>query len=153
MANSYTQLYTQLVFAVKYREALILPDWEGQLYRYITGIIQNRKHKLMAINGMPDHIHIFISMNPDDAISDLVREVKKASTDFIKAQKLCPFKFQWQAGYGAFSYSKSHSPKVIRYVLNQKEHHRKKTFREEYIALLKAFEVAYQDQYLFDFFD
>lgn len=153
MANTYTQLYTQLVFAVKYRQALISPNWEEQLYRYITGIIQNRKHKMMAINGMPDHIHIFLSMHPSDSISDLVRETKKASTEFIKQEKLSPLKFQWQAGYGAFSYSKSHANRVINYILNQKEHHRKKTFREEYHTFLKAFSIEYQEEYLFNFFD
>ena len=107
----------------------------------------------MAINGMPDHIHIFVSMHPAESVALLVQEVKKASTDFIKEKKFAGHRFQWQAGYGGFSYSKSHAERVVRYVLDQKAHHRKKTFREEYLALLKAFEIEYQEDYLFDFFD
>jgi putative transposase len=153
MANTYTQLYTQFIFAPKSRQALIRSEWENELYKYVTGIVQNRKNKLMAINGMPDHIHIFVSMHPSESPSDLVREIKKASTDYIKKEKLSPHKFQWQEGFGAFSYSKSQKDRVVQYVLNQKEHHRKRSFREEYLAFLKAFEIEYQEKYLFDFFD
>lgn len=152
MANAYTQLYTQLVFAVKYRQALIRPDWEKHLYQYITGIVQNRRHKMMAINGMPDHIHIFVGMHPAESVSSLVQEIKKASSIFVKEKKFTSHRFQWQAGYGAFSYSKSHAHRVVNYVLKQKEHHYKKSFREEYLELLRAFEVEYQAEYLFDFF-
>ena len=153
MANTYTQLYTQFIFAPKSRQALVRSEWENELYKYVTGIVQNRKNKLMAINGMPDHIHIFVSMHPSESPSDLVREIKKASTDYIKKEKLSPHKFQWQEGFGAFSYSKSQKDRVVQYVLNQKEHHRKRSFREEYLAFLKAFEIEYQEKYLFDFFD
>lgn len=153
MANTYTQLYIQLVFAVKYRQALILPSWEAQLYRYITGIVQNRRHKLMAINGMPDHIHILVSMHPTDQISLLVQEVKKASTHFINQEGFTPKAFLWQGGFGAFSYSQSHVGRVVKYILRQKQHHGGKTFREEYLQLLQNYEIEYQDPYLFDFFD
>jgi putative transposase len=153
MANAYTQLYTQFVFAVKNRQALIRPEWEEQLFRYITGIVQNRRHKMMAINGMPDHIHIFVSMHQAESVALLIQEVKKASTAFIKDEKLTRHHFQWQTGYGAFSYSKSHAQRVVNYVLRQKQHHRKKTFREEYLELLAAFEIEYQPEYLFDFFE
>lgn len=153
MANTYTQLYTQFIFAPKFRLALIRPEWEDELYKYVTGIVQNRNNKMMAINGMPDHVHIFISMHPTESPSTLVREIKKASTDFIKKEKLSPQKFQWQEGFGAFSYGKSQKERVVQYVRNQKEHHRKRSFREEYLALLKAFEIDFKTEYLFDFFD
>jgi putative transposase len=153
MANTYSQIYIQVVFAVKNRNNMILPSWEEELYKYITGIVQNKGQKMLAINGMPDHIHIFFGMKPDCCISDLVREIKKSSTDFIKEQRFTTLKFQWQNGFGAFSYSNSSIDNVVRYVLNQKSHHQKKTFREEYIDFLEKFEIDYNDAYLFDFFD
>jgi REP element-mobilizing transposase RayT len=153
MANTYSQIYIQVVFAVKNRNNMILPSWEEELYKYITGIVQNKGQKMLAINGMPDHIHIFFGMKPDCCISDLVREIKKSSTDFIKEHRFTTLKFQWQNGFGAFSYSKSSIDNVVRYVLNQKSHHQKKTFREEYIDFLEKFEIDYNDAYLFDFFD
>lgn len=150
MADHFTQLHIQIIFAVKYRAALIQPDWEVELYKYITGIIQKRDHKMLAINGMPDHIHFFIGLNPKEAISNLVQETKKASDTFIKDNGFTKHNFQWQSGYGAFSYSHSAIDNVVKYILNQKEHHRKKSFKEEYLAFLKAFEIDYDDQYLFD---
>ncbi len=150
MANHFTQLHVQIIFAVKYRAALINSKWETELYKYLTGIIQERGHKMLAINGMPDHIHIFIGLNPNESISNLVRETKKASTNFIKEKKFTKNKFQWQGGYGAFSYSHSAIDRVVKYVLNQKQHHKKKTFQSEYLAFLKAFEIEYKDEYLFD---
>jgi REP element-mobilizing transposase RayT len=150
MADHYTQLHIQIVFAVKYRASLIESEWEDELYKYITGIMKQRGHKMLAINGMPDHIHIFIGLNPNESISDLVREVKKASNDFIKMRRFTKYKFQWQSGYGAFSYSHSAIDRVVKYILNQKEHHRKKTFKEEYLAFLNAFEIEYKKEYLFD---
>src|SRR5699024_7989751 len=146
------QLHIQLIFAVKYREALIRPEWESDLYKYITGIIQSREHKMLAINGMPDHVHIFIGLNPNESISDLIRETKKASTNFIKANKFAKHQFQWQGGYGAFSYSHSAIDNVVKYIRNQKEHHKKKDFKEEYLAFLKAFEIEFKEEYLFDWF-
>jgi putative transposase len=153
MANTYTQLYIQIVFSVKNRKALIANEFEERLYQYITGIIRKRKNKLIAINGMPDHIHIFIGLDPSQCLSDLVREIKKASTNKINELKLTKGKFEWQAGYGAFTYSASHIDKVVKYILNQKNHHKKKSFKTEYLQLLKAFEIEYNDQYLFDWFD
>ena len=153
MSSTFSQIHIQIVFAVKYRQALILPTWEDELYKYITGIITNKGQKLLAINGMPDHIHILIGMKPSCCLSDLVREVKKASTEFIKEMKFTPSNFRWQEGFGAFSYSRKQIDTVVRYILNQKEHHRKKKFRQEYLEFLKEFEVEYNEQYLFDWLD
>ena len=153
MPGTYSQIHIQIVFAVKSREALILSTWENELYKYITGIITNKGQKLLAINGMPDHIHILIGMKPSCCLSDLVREVKKASTEFIKEMKFTPSNFRWQEGFGAFSYSRTQVDTVVRYILNQKEHHRKKIFRQEYLEFLKKFEVEYNEQYLFEWLD
>jgi putative transposase len=151
--STYSQIYIQIVFAVKYREALIHASWEDELFKYITGTIQNKGQLLIAINGMPDHIHILIAMKPSCCLSDLVREVKKSSTEFIKEKKLVARKFQWQEGFGAFSYSQSALDNVINYIKNQKQHHRKKTFRQEYMEFLEAFDIEYKEQYLFEWFD
>lgn len=153
MANTYTQLRTQLIFAVKGRESLIPKKHKDQIEKYITTLIQNRKHKLLAIYCMPDHIHIFIGQHPAQSISDLVEEIKTASSKFIKKQSWMPFGFAWQLGFGAFSYSKSQTDAVVKYVLNQEEHHRIKTFQEEYIDFLEKFGVEYNPKYLFDFYD
>ncbi|MGB3198419.1 MAG: IS200/IS605 family transposase, partial [Saprospiraceae bacterium] len=120
MPSTFSQIYIQVIFAVKGRNSLIHSSWEEELYKYITGIIRNKKQKLLAINGMPDHIHFFIGMKPTCCLSDLVREIKKSSNEFIKEKKLCKFKFQWQEGYGAFSYSHSSLDNVIDYINNQK---------------------------------
>jgi REP element-mobilizing transposase RayT len=152
MADVFSQLYIQTVFAVKHRQALIRPEWEENLYKYISGIIQNRGHKMLAIGGMPDHIHIFFGLKPAEAISDLVREVKKASNDYIKDEGFSPFKFDWQAGYGAFSYSRSHMDSVCKYILSQKEHHKKRTFEEEFFKILHDFQVEINNKKMFDFF-
>lgn len=153
MSSTYSQIYIQIVFAVKGRQSLIKESWEEELYKYITGIVQNKEQKMLAINGMPDHIHIFIGMKPSCNISDLVREIKKSSNSFINEKKFCSSKFEWQEGYGAFSYSHSALDNVINYIANQKEHHKKRTFREEYIEILKNFEVYYKDEYLFDWIE
>jgi putative transposase len=150
MANTYTQLYVQIVFAVQGRISLIRPNWEDELYKYITGIVQNRKHKMLAINGMPDHIHIFLGINPNESISELVREIKKASNSYINERKLSNSPFQWQSGYGAFSYNRADIDTVVKYVMNQKIHHSKKSFKDEYIELLKDFEIEFKEQYLFE---
>jgi REP element-mobilizing transposase RayT len=126
---------------------MIHSSWEEELYKYISGIVRNKEQKMLAINGMPDHIHFFIGMKPSCYLSDLVREVKKSSTEFIKEKKLS--KFNWQKGYGAFSYSHSQIDSVIKYIMNQKEHHKKQTFREEYIDFLKKFEIEFKEDYLF----
>ena len=153
MSSTYSQIYIQIVFAVKHRECLIRYSWEEELYKYITGILTNKQQKLLAINGMSDHIHIFIGMRPSCCLSDLVREVKKASTEFIKENNFTKSKFSWQEGFGAFSYSHSSIENVIKYIMNQKEHHKVKSFKEEYYAYLKEFEIAYKDEYLFEWID
>ncbi len=149
MPGTYTQVYIQIVFAVKYREAKISHEWEDQLYKYITGIVTQQSHKLIAINGMPDHIHIFIGMKPSTSLSDLVRDIKRSSTDFIKNEKLTK-NFRWQGGFGAFSYSQSHIENVYNYIMNQKIHHKKVTFKDEYMDFLEKFHVEYDEKYLFD---
>ena len=152
MADVFSQLYIQTVFAVKNRKSLIHPDWENDLYRYATGIIQNRGNKLLAIGGMPDHIHIFIGFKPSESLSELVREIKISTDDYIREHKLSKSKFEWQAGYGAFSYSRSHRDAVCKYILNQKEHHRKRTFDAEFMKILKDFEIDIEKKRMFDFF-
>jgi len=146
--STFTQLYIQIVFGVKHRQALIDPAWEDELYKYMTGIIQQKGQKLIAINGTRDHVHILIGMKPTCALSDLVRELKKASSVFIREKNFSRYKFEWQEGFGAFSYSHSSLDNVIRYIDNQKEHHRKSTFKEEYIEFLKKFNVDYKLEYL-----
>lgn len=150
MANTYTQLDIHVVFAVKYRAALIDPSWEATLFKYITGIVQGKGQKMLAIGGMPDHIHFLVGMEPDCCISDLVREVKKASTEFVNENAFAPSKFQWQGGFGAFSCSKSHRDRVIPYILNQREHHKKRSFKSEFYALLRRYEIEFKDEYLFE---
>ena len=151
--STYSQIYIQIIFAVKSRDSLINPSWEEELYKYISGIIKNKEQKMLAINGMPDHIHFFIGMKPFCCLSDLVREVKKSSSDFIKEKKLSKYKFQWQEGYGAFSYSHSNLDNVIRYIENQKNHHKKQTFKDEYIEFLTKFEIEFKNEYLFEWID
>jgi len=149
MANTYTQLHIQLVFAVKYRAALIEKKWNDRLYKYITGIVQENEHKMLQLNGMPDHIHIFLGVRPNQAISSLVQNIKVESSKWIKAEGFCKSPFAWQEGFGAFSYSKSHVQDVIRYIQNQEAHHQKENFLEEYRRLLKTFEIDYDEQYIF----
>ena len=153
MSDTYTQLYIQLVFAVKGRNNFIQNDWEEELYKYITVVVQTDRHKMLAINGMPDHIHIFLGLNPAIAISDLVKDIKRASNNWIKEKEFVKIKFEWQSGYGAFSYGKSQIDQVCKYILNQKIHHAKFSFKEEYIGLLKLFEIDFKDEYLFEFYD
>ncbi len=153
MANTYSQIYIQIVFAVQGRQNLIRKENKVELHKYITGIIRNNKQKLLAINCMPDHTHIFIGLNPDIHISNLVRDIKSNSSRFINEKRFLKGKFSWQEGFGAFSYSHSHLDKVVKYVLNQEEHHKKKTFKEEYIELLKKFNVEYNPKYVFEFYD
>ncbi len=150
MANTFTQLYIQIVFSVRSRASLIKDQWRENLHRYITGIVQNKGHKMLAINSMPDHIHIFVSMKPDAALSDLVRDIKSNSSKWINDEKSKHVKFEWQEGYGAFSYSHSQIGDVISYIRNQQEHHRKKPFREEYLDFLRKFGISYDPKYLFD---
>lgn len=153
MSSTYSQIYIQIVFAVKGRQSLINSNWEEELYKYITGIVQNKDQKMLAINGMPDHIHILIGMRPSCCLSDLVREIKKSSNNFINANNFCISKFEWQEGFGAFSYSHSALDNVIAYIKNQKQHHYKTTFKDEYLDFLKKFQVEYKDEYLFDWLE
>ena len=149
MSNTYTQLQIHLVFALKYRAAMIQKEWKDRLHQYITGIIQNNEHKMLQINSMPDHIHIFIGMRPHQAISALVQNVKAESSKWIKENKFCKSSFAWQEGFGAFSYSKTHVADIIRYIQNQEAHHKKETFLDEYRKMLKAFEIDYDERYIF----
>ena len=153
MVGTYSQIYIQVVFAVKYRESLIHHSWEEELYMYISGIIRNKEQKMLAINGMPDHIHIFIGMKPTCCLSDLVREIKKSSNEFINEKKFSKSKFQWQAGFGAFSYNHSSLDYVIKYIQNQKQHHQKQIFRDEYKEFLNTFQIEHKDEYLFKWMD
>jgi putative transposase len=149
MANTYTQLYVQLVFAVKHRQSLIKEVLRTDLQKYISGIISNQNHKILAIYVMPDHCHILVGLNPKDSISDLVRTIKSNPSKWVNETNLVKHRFQWQEGYGAFTYGQSQIPNVIQYVLNQKEHHRKKTFKEEYSDFLKNFNIEHDEKYLF----
>jgi putative transposase len=153
MAGTFSQIYIQVVFAVKGRNCLIRPNWEEDLYKYMTGIVQAKNQKMLAINGMSDHIHIFIGMRPSCCLSDLIREVKKSSTEFINSRKFNNYKFQWQEGYGAFSYHHSSLDNVCHYILNQKNHHRNKTFKEEYMGFLKEFNIDFKHEYLFEWIE
>ncbi len=149
MANTYTQLYIHVVFAVRNRQSLIHPDWEEKIYKYITGIVTNQGHKLLAINGMPDHLHILIGMKPVQSLSDLIKAIKGDSSKWINQNNFIKAHFSWQEGFGAFSYAKPQLDNVIKYILNQKEHHKKKSFRDEYIGFLKAYDVEYDERYIF----
>jgi putative transposase len=149
MSNSYYQFHHHFVFTPKFRAALINPEWEERLHKYITGIVQKNKHKMLAINGTEDHIHMLIGHQPSQSISDLMQDVKADSSQWININKLCKSRFEWQSGYGGFSYSKSQVPGVIRYIQNQKEHHRKITFLEEYKVVLNEFEIEYNENYIF----
>ncbi|MDQ2180046.1 IS200/IS605 family transposase [Marinifilum sp. D714] len=151
MGDTYSQSYFHLIFAVQNRMALIHKDWKQELEKYITGIIQNQGHKLIAIGSMPDHIHIFIGYNLNQKIPELVEIIKTSSNGWIKEKRFTPSKFSWQKGYGAFSYAHSQIDSVAKYVLNQKEHHMKKSFKDEYLEILKKFNVPFKEKYLFDF--
>ena len=152
MADVFSVIYFQIVFAVKYREALIDPSWESDLYRYISGIASQRGHKVYAINGMPDHIHIFLSFKPAESLSDLVREIKVSSQKFIVEQQYCNFKFQWQAGYGVFSYSEDKVSTVCNYIENQKAHHAKQSFKREFEGFVNNAKVDFGRKEGFDYF-
>ena len=150
MADTYSQIYIQIVFSVQNRKALIHESFETELYKYITGIVQNKGQKLIAINGMPDHIHIFIGMKPNCCLSDLVRDIKKSSNSFINEKQFTNVPFYWQEGFGAFSYSYKQMDTVVKYIINQKNHHQTKSFKEEYLEFLEKFKIEYKEEYLFD---
>lgn len=153
MAGTYSQVYIQVVFAVKYRENLLSKNWRDEVFKYMAGIIKEKGCKSMIVNGVEDHVHCFIGLKPACSISDLVRDIKNNSSRFINEKKLVKVKFQWQEGYGVFSYANSQVTSVFNYILNQEEHHRKSSFREEYLNLLKDFEIDYKDEFLFDWLE
>ncbi|MBK7944598.1 MAG: IS200/IS605 family transposase [Flavobacteriales bacterium] len=149
MANTYTQIHIQVVFAVQNRQSLIAQAWKEELYRYITTIVQASGHKLLQINGMPDHLHVLIGMRPTQALSELVQHIKQDSSKWINAKGLVRGRFSWQEGYGAFSYSNRDVPNVIAYIQNQEEHHRVRSFHQEYVDFLKDFEIEHDERYIF----
>jgi putative transposase len=153
MANTFSQIYIQVVFAVKGRQSLIHKDWKDELYKYICGTVSAKTQKVYAIGGVADHIHILISIKPNIDVSSLVGEIKANSTKWINTRKFTQQRFSWQEGFGAFSYSHSHLDRVIAYVNNQEEHQKKQTFKDEYVGLLKKFEMSYEEEYLFVWVD
>ena len=153
MAGTYSQVYIQVVFAVNGRQNLIGKIWKEELNKYIAGIVKGKEQKSIIVNGMPDHIHTFIGLKPEMAISDLVRDIKNNSSKFINDRKFVRGKFSWQEGYGVFSYSHSHISRVYNYILNQEKHHQNRTFKQEYLELLKKFEIEFNEKYLFEWID
>ncbi|MDP5121093.1 MAG: IS200/IS605 family transposase [Spirosomaceae bacterium] len=152
-AGTYSQVYIQVVFAVKGKQNLMQKAWRKELHKYISGIITAKGHKSIIVNGVGDHIHCFIGLKPSIAISDLVRDIKSNSSKFINEQNFVRGKFEWQSGYGVFSYAQSQIKSVYNYILNQEEHHKTKTFREEYIEFLTKFEIDYNPEHLFDWIE
>jgi len=150
MPGTYSQIYIQIVFAVKGRENLINKEWKDELCKYISGIIKGKDQKPIIVNGVSDHIHVFVGLRPSMALSDLVRDIKNNSSNFINAKGWVKGKFSWQAGYGAFSYSHRQIETIYNYISNQEEHHRKRTFREEYLDFLNEFEIPHEEKYLFE---
>ena len=153
MANTYSQIYLHFVFAVKHRQCLIEKKHKEELHKYVTGLVQNRQAKMLAVHCMPDHIHIFVGYEPAVFIPDFIKEIKVESNEFVNTKKWTHQKFGWQNGYGAFSYAKSQISNVINYINNQEKHHEKVSFRKEYHTMLDKFEVSYEEKYLFEFFD
>jgi putative transposase len=153
MANTFSQIYLQFVFAVQQRQSLIPKEHKEELHKYITGLVQNRQAKMLAVHCMPDHTHLFVGFKPTILISDFVKEIKVESNEFINNKKWLKGKFKWQEGYGVFSYSHSHINRVVNYVLNQELHHQKRTFKVEYYELLEKFKIPYEEKYLFDFIE
>jgi len=150
MSNTYTQLHIHCVFGVKFRAAIIQPDWEVLLHKYITGIVQNNGHKLLAINSVPDHLHLFVGLHPKQSISEMMQFVKGDSSEFVNKKNFTERKFSWQEGFGAFSNSHSQIDRVVKYINNQKTHHQKITFKDEYIGMLKDYKVDYNEKYVFN---
>lgn len=153
MADTFSQIYIQIVFSVRGRQNLIPNKNKAELYKYVTGIVTNKGHKLIRINGMPDHIHILFGLKPALAVSDLVRDIKSNASSFINEKKWVPGKFNWQEGFGAFSYGHSQLDRVIRYIDDQETHHRKITFRNEYLKLLERFNIEYRNDHLFEWIE
>lgn len=153
MANTYTQINIHVIFAVKERENLLPSKLRPKLFKYISGILTNTNQFSLAVNGYKDHVHLFFEMNPVKSLSEIVRIVKANSSKWINENKFITGKFSWQEGYGGFSYSKSQRDHVIKYIINQEEHHHQKTFREEYLSILKSFEIDFNEHYIFEFYD
>lgn len=153
MANTFSQIYIQTVFAVSNRMSLIQTDFKEDLFKYITGIVTNQGQKLISINGMTDHLHILIGLRPSMALADLVREIKSESTNFINKNKWVRGRFSWQEGYGAFSYGHSQLNTIIAYIQNQERHYSRRSFKNEYLGLLRKFDIAFEDKYVFDFIE
>lgn len=153
MANTYSQISIQIVFAVKGRENLLRSEFRAELFKYISGIIEGKGQVSLAVNGWQDHVHAFFGMEPSACISDLAAAIKSNSSKWINEKGFVKGKFQWQEGYGAFSYSRSQRDNVIKYIMNQETHHAKKTFREEYLEMLRKAEIDYDDKYVFEFYD
>ena len=151
MADTFSQIYLQFVFAVQNRKKLIPPDQKEELHAYLGGLVNNRGSKLLAVHCMPDHCHLFVGFKPTISIPDFVKEIKVESNEFINSKCWTPCRFKWQEGYGVFSYSQSHIDRVCKYIINQEEHHKKQSFKKEYLKLLKHFNVEYNEKYLFDF--
>lgn len=149
MANTYTQIHIQFIFAVKYKNGVILSLWKDEVYKYIAGITKNNKHKMISINEMPDHIHMLVGFRPSQSISNFMQDVKGSSSKWINEKQFTKSKFEQQEGYGAFSYGKSQIKSVIKYIENQECHHKKKTFKEEYLEFLNKFEVEYDEKYIY----
>jgi putative transposase len=150
MANTYTQLYVHVIFAVKGRANLISVKWKEKLFQYITGIVTNKNQKMMIINGMPDHIHMLVGLKPECNLSDLMRDVKSNSSRWINEQNFVIGKFEWQTGFGAFSLGQSQIKTAVNYILNQEKHHRVKTFKEEYTTFLEAYQIEFNSEYIFE---
>ncbi len=149
MANTYTQIHLQFVFAVRFRASLIDDSWKNELYKYMTGIVHAHNHKLLIVNGMPDHIHMLVGMRPTQSIAELLQDIKGDSSKWINEKKLSKSRFEWQQGYGAFSYSKNQLPQLIHYIARQEDHHRRTSFLQEYRELLQEFDVSFEDRYIF----
>lgn len=153
MSGTFSQIYIQFVFAVKYRESLLQKPWRDDVFKYIAGIIKNKNQKPIIVNGVADHVHLFVGIKPSICPSDLARDIKNNSTNFINQQGFTKHKFQWQDGFGAFSYGHSQLDIVYQYILNQEQHHKKRTFREEYLDFLEKFEIEHDEKYLFEWFE
>lgn len=151
MANTYRKIYIQIVFAVENRQALLIEPWREEVFKYIAGVVKKRDHYSLAVNGSKDHIHFFLDYNPNDLIADLVREVKKSSNSFINKNKFSEYNFGWQSGYGVFSHGYREKATIIEYIKNQKEHHRKISFKEEYLKFLKSYDIDFKNEYIFKF--
>ena len=153
MANTYRKVYLHIVFAVKNRKGLLDKSWRNELFAYMATSLNNRGHFSLAVNGYNDHAHLFFDYNCEELISDLVREIKKSSNEFINTNDFCSGKFEWQNGYGVFSNGYREKDVIIKYIINQEKHHSKRSFKDEYFSLLDSYDVEYKNEYVFEFFD